>query len=265
MAGRSAFERKVAVQLEQLRRQLRDGIRSARRDAGAAQARVATASGVSPAHYCEIEAGTSQPSFESLVRIAVALGRRPSFGLFPDSDPLVVDRRQAPIVEALLRAMHPRSSAMLEVPVYRPVHGVIDVVLTERAGSEIVAVEIQGGISRFEELLRWSGQKADALLESGPIDVSAAGAVRVSRLLVLASTEANRAIIRAFERSVRTVYPVASAEILRALTHPDVPWPGSGVIWATVKGPSARLVRGDPRTLGNPSWRHSVEPNLFRG
>jgi transcriptional regulator with XRE-family HTH domain len=226
---------------------------------------VASASGVSASHYCEIEAGTAFPSLETLVRISVALGRRPSFGLFPDSDPLVVDRRQAPIVEALVRALHPRWSGMLEVPVYRPVHGVIDLVITETTQREIVAVEVQGGIQRFEEMVRWNGQKADALLESGPVDISGPGPVRVSRLLVLASTETNRAVVRSLERSLRTAYPAPSAEILRALTHPDVPWPGSGVIWAAVEGAGARLLRDDPRGLSHRLPRHSAPSNLFGG
>jgi transcriptional regulator with XRE-family HTH domain len=159
MTGRSGFDRKFEAQLAELRRQCREAIKAARVDAGVPQSTVAAACGLSASHYCEIEAGTAEPSIQAVVRIGVALGRRPWFGLRPESDPLVRDRRQAPMVEAFLTDLHSRWSRMLEVGVYWPVHGVIDVVLSETAGPEVVAVEFQGGIGRLEETLRWSGRR----------------------------------------------------------------------------------------------------------
>jgi transcriptional regulator with XRE-family HTH domain len=251
MAGRSTFDRKLEAQVEAVRRQCRMAVKAARVDAGVPQSTVAAASGLSPSHYCEVESGAAEPSIETLVRIAVALGRRPSFAFLPESDPLVRDRRQAPMVEAFLSALHPRWSAMAEVAVYRPVHGVIDVVALETSGPEVVAIEFQGGIGRLEETLRWSGQKADALLATGPI-IGADGPRQVSRVLALASTDANRQIVRSFERTLHAVYPAPSVEIVRAFTTADAPWPGSGIIWFAFDGRDARLLRNEPRSLWSP-------------
>ena len=63
--------------------------------------------------------------------IAAALGCDLSVRMFPGTGPRIRDRIQVAMSEALLASLHPRWRAQPEVPVYRPVRGVIDLVLTD--------------------------------------------------------------------------------------------------------------------------------------
>ena len=196
----------------------------------------------------EIESGRADPSLQALVSIATALGRRVSVQLLPDRDPLVRDHRQAPMVEELIRRLDSRWSAAVEVAVYRPIHGVIDLVLTDLAAKVVVCVEVQSEIRRLEQQIRWATQKAHALLVTGPMADSGDGAPRVFQVLALASTRRNREIVGQFEATVRVAYPSRPEDIVSALTD-HRPWPGSGLVWLSVHGRSAHLLSGAPRRL----------------
>ena len=65
--------------------------------------------------------------------IAAALGCDLSVRMFPGTGPRIRDRIQVAMSEALLASLHPRWRAAPEVPVYRPVRGVIDLVLADPA------------------------------------------------------------------------------------------------------------------------------------
>lgn len=247
MAGRSQAQVRIDRQRAEVRSALSRDLRAARLDVGATQAAVAAAAGISRAYMCEIEAGHAVPSVDVLAAIASALGRRLSLSLLPDTDPLVRDHRQAPIVEALVRALHPGWRAALEVPVYRPVHGVIDVVLD--AERDLVCVEVQSQLRAIEATIRWGRQKAEALLTSGPWGGDEKGPPVVSRVLAIASTRSNREIVATFQRSIEVAYPAAPEAVVAALTRPDTPWPGSGLLWFTVDDSSAHLLPGSPRGL----------------
>ena len=72
------------------------------------------------------------------------------------------------MLEALLRILHPRWRATFEdMPVLLPARGVIDCVLDDNAGPDVVAVEAESDIRRFEQpSLRSATAKADLLPSS---------------------------------------------------------------------------------------------------
>jgi hypothetical protein len=135
---------------------------------------------------------------------------------------------------------------MLEVPVYRPVHGVIDLVAHDRATGIVLAIEVQSQLRRLEQHLRRMNEKADALpsaefwqfVDPPPV---------IQRVLVLRSTRANRELASRFAGTLRIAYPAPTTAAHRALTTADAPWPGSVLLWATVDGDHARIHERPPR------------------
>ena len=95
------------------------------------------------------------------------------------------------MIEALLTALHPRWTPHLEVAVYRPVRGVIDVVLQDRDTLDLVAGEAHSLLHTVEGQLRWAGQKADSLASAtGWPWADAVETPRTGRLLLLRSCSA---------------------------------------------------------------------------
>jgi len=230
--------RELARRERELRRVIGNQARTIREDAGLARADVARAAGIDRAHYSRIETGETGASLEVLMAIGAALGADLSVRYFPGSGPRIHDRFQAPIVEALLRAMHPRWVAQPEVPVMRPVRGVIDLVI--RSPDELIASEIQSELRRLEQVIRWSSEKA-AALEDG----SHAGPV--SRLLVVRSTTETREVARRYEATLGAAYPARAIDAFDALTGADRPWPGPAVLWARVDAGRGEILRLPPR------------------
>jgi transcriptional regulator with XRE-family HTH domain len=248
--SRTKIGRDAAQLTLDLRRAIGGEIRRARVDAGVSQAALARAAEISPAHLSKIERGTAEASVDALQAIAVALGGRVSLRLHLESGPAIHDRTQAPMVEALLRIVHPRWKRFVEVPVHRPAEGVIDVVLHDPAEPRFVCLEAESGLRRVEQQLRWSGLKTESLPSSqlwafaGP-----EGAVRpsVSRVLLLRSTRATREIVNALPGTFATAFPAPAAAIRDALMSPSARWPGDGVLWASVDGSTATILPGPPR------------------
>lgn len=188
-------------------------------DAGLTQRRLATVAEVDHGFLSLVERGQREPSLAVLVAIATALGGSVNVRLYPGTGPRLTDPIQARITEALVRILHPRWTRMLEVPVYRPVRGVIDLVAHDREANVVLAVEVQSQLRRLEQHLRWTNEKADALpsadfwrfVDSPPV---------VERLLILRSTRANRELAPRFAETLATAYPAATAAAHRALTMP---------------------------------------------
>lgn len=218
-----------------------------REDASIPQARLAAAAGISRSHLCAIELGEAEASTEVLAAIADALGADLSIRMHPGSGPRIRDRHQAPIVEAIVRDLHPRWRRFLEVPVHRPARGFIDAVFHDESAPVIVATEVHSEIRRFEQLLRWSAQKRDSLPSADLwrfVDVDEPPTV--SSLLVLRSTRANREVVEQFSSSLRAVLPARAADIVTSLRE-ERPWPGPGIVWASVEAGSARMLDRPPR------------------
>ena len=212
-----------------------------RLDAGVTQAGLARASGVSQGHLSRIEAGASWPSLDLLLAIGAALGADLSVRFFPGAGPRLHDRFQAPMVDALVSLLDPRWTAEPEVPVLRPVRGVIDLVIYDRAAALAIACEAQSEIRRLEHVIRWSAEKAEALESVERFPASR------SRLLLVRSTVATRDLARQFEATLRAAYPARAADAWAALTRPDVAWPGPAILWARVERGSAMILDRPPR------------------
>lgn len=221
-------------------------IRRMRVDAGLTQRRLAALADIDHGFLSLIERGLREPSLAVLVAIATALGGTVNVRLHPGTGPRLTDPIQARITEALVRILDPRWTRMLEVPVYRPVRGVIDLVAHDRAANVAVATEVQSQLRRLEQQLRWSNEKADAL-PSAEFWRFADPVPRIERLLILRSTRINRELASRFSETLATAFPAASFEAYRALTTPDAPWPGSAILWATVDGDTARILDHPPR------------------
>jgi len=232
--------RESTRRLRRVKAQIGADLARIRLDANVSAAALSRAAGVDDGHIWRIEAGEANASLEVLIALGVALGADFSARFFPGSGPRIHDRYQAPIGEALLVVLHPRWRPALEVPVHRPVRGVIDTVLRDSSSSAIVATEIQSDIQRLEQQIRWGNEKAEALaLQLEPPR-------RVSQLLVLRSTVRTRNLARQFEATLKVAFPARSADAYAALTSADVPWPGSAIIWARLHGSKARLMRYPP-------------------
>lgn len=225
--------------------QIGEDIRRIRIDAGASLAELSAVVGTHKSHLARIENGDVQPSLEVLSAIGVALGADLSVRYYPGSGPRLHDRFQAPMVETLLSALDPRWQAELEVPILRPSRGVIDVVLTDRAGSTVIATEVQTELRRLEQQLRWSAEKADGLA-ARRADERRSDPMPVSRLLVLRSTVALREIARRYSSTLAAAYPARTHDCVLALTSPNTPWPGAGIVWMRLHGTLTTLLSYPP-------------------
>ena len=218
-----------------------------RSDAGMTLADLARITGLDRSYLGRIEAADRDLSTQVLCRIAAALGADPVRHLYPNTGPPVHDRWQARILEAILEALHPRWTAFPEVPVRRPVRGVIDLVLHERDPNRLVAVEIESGLRRLEQQIRWANEKAQALESTELFGMSAAaGRPTVSRLLVVRSTRQNHDVAQTFARTLEAAYPGSTRDVHAAITS-DQAWPGAGILWARVDGRKATILKGESR------------------
>lgn len=217
-----------------------------RTDAGLTQRRLAALAEIDHGFLSLIERGLREPSLAVLVAIATALGGNVNVRLYPGTGPRIADPVQARITEALVRILHLRWTRMLEVPVYRPVRGVIDLVAHDRVANVAIATEVQSQMRRLEQQVRWSNEKADAL-PSAEFWRFVDPEPRIDRLLVLRTTRVNRELASRFSETLATAYPGSTAIAYRALTTSDGLWPGSAVLWSTVAGDTARILDRPPK------------------
>jgi transcriptional regulator with XRE-family HTH domain len=227
-----------------------EGVRAARVDAGLSQRQVASAAGISQSYLAEIEAATVEPSVGVTVALASALGGDMSLRFFPGTGPSLRDRIQAPMVEAVLRFLHPRWARFPEVPVRHPVSGVIDLVLADRAARLLVAGEFHSQLRRLEQQIRWARDKADSLASTsiGPL-IGDDQRPSISRLLVLRSTKATRLLANDFHETLAAAYPARSADVVASLNG-TTDWPGAGIVWVRVDGRQTRVLSGPPPGVG---------------
>jgi hypothetical protein len=182
-------------------------------------------------------------SFSSLVRIGLALGAELNVKFYSGVGPRLHDRFQAPMVEAVLRRLHPRWLARVEVPISGSVRGVADLVLDERTARTTIVGEAQSEFRGLEERIRWFAEKAEAISERLKRD----GRPReVSRLLIARSTVSTREIARRYAATLSAAYPASSTAIFDALTGTSA-WPGDGIVWVRLEGGVAELLPRPPR------------------
>lgn len=230
--------RELARRERELRIRIGGQVHDLREDLGLTRADLARAAGLDRAHIVRIELGSVSASQGALVGIAAALGADLGVRLFPGTGPAIRDRFQAPIVEAMVRAIDRSWEVRPEVPVGKPRRGVIDLVLAR--GRVVIACEVQSELRRLEEVLRRAAEKEGALAAEVLQDGT-------SRLLVIRSTVATREIARRFEATLAAAYPARSADAYDALTRADRAWPGPAILWARLEKGRAEILRLPPR------------------
>ena len=210
-----------------------------REEAGVTQSALARCTGLEHSYVWKIEAGQAQPTVKALLAIGHCLGAELGMRYFPGVGPRIHDRFQAPMIEALIRTLGPGWSAQPEVGV-PAARGVLDLVLSRSSDGLVVACECHSELRRLEIVIRRLGQKADALV--GQLDPSPT----VSRLLLLRSTAATRAIARAYEATLTASFPGSTAAAVDSLRHGGG-WPGPAIVWARLQAGRAEILEGPPR------------------
>jgi transcriptional regulator with XRE-family HTH domain len=232
----------------ELRRSIGHELRRMRADAGLSQRQLTSIADLDQGYLSLVERGLREPSLSVLVALSTALGGSVSVRVHPGTGPRLRDPIQARITETLMRVLDRRWTALLEVPVYRPARGVIDLVLHDPDAGVIVAAEVQSEIRRLEQTIRWSNEKA-ASLPSAEMWRFVDAEPRIDRLLVLRSTRINREIATRFDATLAAAYPVRAADAFAGLTEQHRPWPGSAVLWARVDGDDVRILDRAPRMM----------------
>jgi transcriptional regulator with XRE-family HTH domain len=227
-----------------IRRSIGTDIGRLRADAPATIARVADIAGLDRAFVGRIESGAANASLDSLVAIATALGADLSVRFYPGTGPRLTDRHQARMIETVLRGLAPVWTPHLEVPVHRPVRGVIDAVFERQIERLLVATEAYSAVSRLEQQIRWSAEKA-ASISSSPLGGPGPDWA-VSRLLILRSTTTNRELARSFAATLGAAYPSRTSDAVAALQNGSR-WPGDAIIWVRIDGDETELLDGPPR------------------
>lgn len=245
--GTTRLQQEAARRTRAMVQGVGESYRMAREDAGLSQRQVATAAGISQSYLAEIEAGRAEPSLSVVVALANALGGDVSVRFFPGTGPKLRDSIQAPMVEAMLRILHPRWARFPEVPVQSPVRGVIDLVVADESASLLVAAEFHSQLRRLEQQIRWAREKADSLASTSITEliVGRTRPASVSRLLVLRSTRATRMLATQFESTLAAAYPARTADLIASLTS-EAAWPGAGIVWIRLDGRRTHVMEGPP-------------------
>lgn len=245
----SASGRKPGGPAEHSPRRLGIEIRRLREDAGLSQAQVADMAGISQSLLSLVENAKVDATVSTVTAIAAALGATAMIGLYPETGPPIRDHLQARMIESLLRILHPRWRRFLEVPLQRPVRGVIDLVLQEADERIVIAAEAQSEMRRLEQQLRWGHAKADALLGSdlvaqlSPEDRP----TRVSSLLLLRSTRVTRELAMTFHETLTAAFPAPYQDALEALRGRTSQWPGAALLWVRVDPGETLVLERPPR------------------
>ncbi|MBF8289258.1 MAG: family transcriptional regulator [Chloroflexi bacterium] len=244
--GPMEVHRETIRRVDLVNRRAGEEIRRMRLDANVSIAAVARVTGIAAAHIGRVEAGKAQPSTRVLTAIGVAPGAELSLRYFPSSGPRIHDRFQAPMIENLLRSLHPRWRAEVEVPTLHPVRGVIDAVLRDRLSETIVAAEVHSDLRRIEQQIRWGRAKSEALASDETATGGPSAGPAISQLLVLRSTVRTRDLARQYGALLGTAFPARSADVFAALFGPDAPWPGAGILWVHLHGSRSSVMRFPP-------------------
>jgi len=217
-----------------------EDVRRLREDAAVTRRQLADEAGIDQGYLRRIEDGRARASLDTYAKLATALGADLSTRLYPNTGPSIRDRHQARILEALLRDVHPRWTTYPEVGVRQPSRGWIDVVLHAERERQLVATEIQSDLRRLEQLLRWFPEKV-ASLPSWEGWVHLGEVSEPSRLLIVRSTKATRAVGREFERQLAAAYPAHPADAIASVTG-TAPWPGPALVWAEIEPTRVRFI-----------------------
>lgn len=194
---------------------------------GVSQAAVGRAIGVDRATICRMEAGDPTVADRIRARAAAVLGADFRLGLYPDAAPLIHDAAHARLVEALLRLRHPSWRAKVEAPV--PGTGRRSTDLRLDRGDATILFEVEAHVHALEAIIREGEDKRSAV--AAAVAAGAAAGRRVHVILVLPPTRHHQTLVAAHPGTIKSAFPASTADIRRALTSADVPWPGDGLLW----------------------------------
>ena len=160
------------------------------------------------------------------------------------------------MIQCLARALHSRWRRFVEVTVYRPVRGVIDMVLHDPLEPVLISTEAQSELRRIEQQVRWARAKSDALASTGASELAGVlqaadgrpSDVAVSRLLLLRSSTATHRAAAMYSDLLAAAYPARHADAVAALTG-TAPWPGAALVWMDVANGIATLKAAPPRGI----------------
>lgn len=244
MVSKTIVKREEARRSRRLTYRIGEETHRLRLDAGVSSRERSAATGLHPSFLARVESPDVHASIPTLVRIGVALGADLSLRFYAGTGPRIHDRFQAPMIEELLGRRDVRWTPDLEVPVTTPRRGVVDVVLDDSLTPTTVVGEAQSEFRRLEEQIRWLAEKADGVREA--LRTTGKPERRVSKLLVVRSTEATREIARRYVSTLITAYPAKTSEVVEAITS-TAPWPGDGIVWMRVARGTAELLPFPPR------------------
>jgi transcriptional regulator with XRE-family HTH domain len=214
-----------------------------RLDAGLSARAVARAAGISHSTLLGLEDGTFDPTVEVVSRVGSVLGCRVGIRLNPGTGPAIKDHLQAAMFSGLSPHIGAAWRRYPEVPVFRPIRGYIDLAIEEDIHPQAVAIEGHSLIERAEQTLRWIHAKSDAL----ELRLSELGRPRpVSRVLLLRSVPSTRQAVVLAHDLFAAAFPARMSDAVDALRDPSRPWPGAAILWMTVAGGEARLLRYPP-------------------
>jgi transcriptional regulator with XRE-family HTH domain len=248
--GRTKLELETAARQRAVRGTVAAELRRVREDEGLSIRAVSRGARLHHSHLARAEVGQRSPTIDALVALAAAMGHDVSVRLFAATGPRVRDHVQVRMIEALLQALHPRWTARLEVPVYRPARGVIDVLLQDRETTDLVAGEGHSQVRAVERQLRWAATKADSLPSAtGWPFADTLEPPRVSRLLLLRSCAANHDLVRQASATLQASYSADTRDAVEALTTAGPRWPGAAIVWVDLRGVRSTVLHGLPRAL----------------
>ena len=217
-------------------RQLRD----LRIESGITQVDLAAAAAIDQGHLSRIERGLIQPGLDVLLALGACLGADLGVRLFPGAGPRLQDRFQAPMVEALIRLLHPRWIRIPELGVPKA-RGFVDLALGLRTADAGIVCEAHSELRVLDLVLRRLKEKALAVTDLGLVGAE------VSTMLLLRSTKQNRDTVRTFEATLAAAFPGTIADALAALRGPDAVWPGPTLVWADLTAGRATILERPPR------------------
>jgi transcriptional regulator with XRE-family HTH domain len=214
-------------QLRRTSNRFGEEFREIRLRAGVSQAAVARAIGIARSVICRIEQGNPDVSPRLRARAAAVLGADCRLSIYPEAAPLIHDAAHARIVEAVLELSHPRWRTTIEAPVPGPGRRSSDIRLDH--GHDTVLIEVESRIRALEAIIREGTEKRNAVASTVGPDR------RIHVLLVVPPTRHHKALLAAHPRIVATAFPASQDALRLALTGPDAPWPGDGILWLAPK------------------------------
>jgi transcriptional regulator with XRE-family HTH domain len=241
-----AIQRLIASRSDELRRRLARELVAARSSSGLSRRDLAAEAGVDRRWIAKAEMGTANLTLDAISALATVLGTEASIRLFEATGPRLRDHIQVRLLAALLGRVHPRWGRRLEVPVYRPSRGVVDLVLVERTAHQIIGTEAHSVIESAERQLRWAALKSDAVPSADGYPWGAHNPT-VGRLLVLRSTAEMRDTVNAASAVFNAAYPGETRRATETLAGPDGILEADTIVWVEVRGDASRLLDGPPR------------------